>query len=277
MGLPIVQEIWDGIRWIITFIFDKAPKPIKLVIFLLFLLFFGAVITAVLHITGIHCDSSKEVQKIDTLDISTNVKIYWWDIKDTALTPVLDINEALPYNFLSFDDPASACVYYMKNNSGEFEICTNSSDVGCKFYFKASSCHNCTPVDVGRVYAPDTFLNWINLKPVCGDNATRLTSQNWIKSIILCDSACKIPPHYQWDIDLGRFECYELEYCGLNATFTPDSRIDQELDDSNAEPLYKDKNAKGISNVILIKYLNAILRNFIIFDTSCLFYFNPGG
>ncbi|MCJ7816904.1 MAG: hypothetical protein MUP55_03540 [Candidatus Aenigmarchaeota archaeon] len=75
MGIPIVQEIWDGLRWLIDFFFNKAPKPVLFAFFLLLLFVFSAFISFTIHLFGVHCTSTGDAVKVSLLNIGTNIQL----------------------------------------------------------------------------------------------------------------------------------------------------------------------------------------------------------
>lgn len=52
MGVPIVQEIWDTIRSVTSWMFDTIPRPLKFILFLFFLVFLGGFFSTMLF--GLH-------------------------------------------------------------------------------------------------------------------------------------------------------------------------------------------------------------------------------
>jgi len=253
LGIPILEDIFNGIKFLINFFMDKAPKPIKILFFLLFLIAFGNMIVWLLHLTGLHCNTDKEVIKTDTFDIVTNVKILWSASQGTLTGQTATVQEAHPYTrFVYWQSALDSCTWYMKNDSGSFTICNNINTTDCFYYYRQADCHDCTPIDVGWIYNPNSLINWNYEGEVCGDGA-RYQDNSWFKNIFACESLCNIPEHYSWNYEDGLFECEDLDYCGLNATEEPDTEIDFLLKQAGGELLYPTNAEKSYDRLITIK------------------------
>jgi len=231
VGIPIVSEIWDGIRWIINFFVDKVPTPLKFLIFLLFLLFFGTLISVMLHLTGIHCNSDKDVVKTEALDIKTNI-IVWRETNNVLTEQGYKISEIHRWNKLAGVD----CFYLLDDSSGEHEFCKNSTDPNCEYYYRDSDCFNCTSVDAGYIWDEGSFLP-TNVGDVCDGTAYKIEWDIFDRWIV-CEKLCQIPEHYVYNSSTGTYTCIDLDYCGSNATLESIPRMDDLLHDSNAELIY---------------------------------------
>ena len=235
MGLPIVQELWDGIRWIIDFFFNKIPRPLQIFIFLLFLLFFGSLISFTLQIAGVHCNGDKQVVKIDFLDIGTNVALLWEDQKRYFTEETLSICDAHPEKCGNEKD----CYFFAEElDNGYYQECnlTNSS-ANCKYLLKDGNCHTC---DNQEICFQDRIVlffcgSWEN---VCLDDAYPSGETTAYDSLTGCGSSCYVPDNYLWNSTSGQYECNNQTYCGVNATAISNPVIDQKLLKANAQLLY---------------------------------------
>lgn len=250
MGLPIVQEIFDFIRWLIDFFVNKVPKPIKFLIFMLFIVFIGSMISWTLHFGGFHCNTNKDLVKVDTLNVVDNMKIWYHSYGGQLTGATATIDQAHPTTkYIYFDSAIDSCTLYMKNVSGEFEMCdANESD--CYFYYLDAECYDCTSVSTGLIYAPDTLLNWISRGDVCYGNATALEEpRNFLYRNFFCEPLCEIPQNYVWDWENGYFVCQNDSICGDNATPT-NYQLDFDLTQAGAELYYDNVPEKDVRRLI---------------------------
>lgn len=268
MGIPIVQEVWDGIRWLIDQFTDKAPRPLKVILFLFFLVAFGNIIVWFFHLGGIHCNTSKEIIKIDAFDISTNVKILWKLSKNPLTSETVTVEEANPYvKYAYLQSTLESCTLFMKNVSGKFQMCEVLNESGCFFYYRQGNCHNCSVIDVGWIYSPNTFGNWKYEGSVCDDGA-RYKSKSLFQSYYSCESLCEIPEHYSWNYDEGIFECADPDYCGVNATKIPDNELDFILKQSGGVLLYSGEEGELIENVFRLKCTEKLNPKLTLFGSD---------
>jgi hypothetical protein len=252
LGLPIISEIWEGILWIINFFVDKVPRPVKIIIFLLFLLFFGGLISFFLHITGIHCNSNLEVVKTPITDLNTNVRILFLTKEDIVTGATVSICDAHPDKCGEEKD----CYFFARrqNDSGFYEVCNETStDPNCKYLMKEGLCFNCTEREicfnpVGAFWFFNGFCTWHS---VCIDDAyyTELGSG------IGCRNAddCSVPRGYMWNSTDGLYYCIDDDICGVNAT---QSRpiVDEYLLRSGADLVYSDStDTRSYTKAIRIK------------------------
>ena len=269
MGIPIIQEIWDGLRWIIDFFIDKVPKPLKVIIFLLFLLLFGSLVSFFMQLSGIHCNSSKDVVKVSTLDIGTNLAIGWETSKEVFDSDNLTICEVHPEKCGNEND----CYFYAKQlDTGFYEECntTNSSD--CKYYLKNGACHNCTQPDK---FFSQTFYFFIpdSYHP-CVSNAYPLDEFTaYLRYFRGCGSSCYVPDHYLWNQSTGQYECADSQYCGATATLEANPIIDQKLNKAGAELVYSiSEGSRSYMRMVYIKCNNNFNPRLTFFGLDLLDY-----
>lgn len=258
MGLPILDEIFQGIRWVIDFFMNKAPAPILIIIFLLFLLVFGSLLSFMFQLIGLHCNGDKKVVKVDTWDIATNLGLVWEDRKQVFTSHNVSICEAYP----QYCGAEHECyIYAMQLDNGYFVNCnlTNSSS-DCRYYLREGNCQNCSEQEICFQDDVRTFIvpfcgQWNsvcmgNAYPIDDSTLNELGTQTGITG---CGSACRPPDHYLWNYTSGQYECNEPDYCGLNPTKSSRSSIDQKLIRAGATLLYPDRMSNNIDRAIIIK------------------------
>lgn len=234
----IITDILDGIKFVINFFLDKAPKPLLLLFFLLLLLLFGSVISMTMHLSGIHCKTDKKVVKVPLIDVATNVQILFNVMKTRITGQTESIKTVHPYqSYLREGD----CAFILKNVGGDYQYCDIINESGCSFYYITPECFNCTSVDTGWIRNEDAWYGWNYLGDLCYGDAYR-SAEEWsfLKTHFDCESLCSIPEHYKFNSQTGYYECIDLDYCGDNATIQPDYLIDNILNDAGYENLYQD-------------------------------------
>lgn len=251
MGLPIVQEIFDGLRWIIDFFMNKVPKPIKFLIFLLSLLLFGTVLTFMLHLSGVHCTSDKEVVRVSIFKVATNFNIIWESTDKVFTAQTLSICDAHP----SKCGKENECYFYaQKLDNGLYSNCnlTNATSE-CLYYLNDGYCHNCTSEEI--CFQESMF--WIfcgQWHDVCLDDAYPSEYSSEFDLYTGCGYSCYVPHNYLWNITTGQYECYNETYCGVNATKIANPVIDEKLKRANAKLIYPDiKNKNSYTKLIYLK------------------------
>jgi len=270
MGLPIVQEIFDGIRWLIDFFIDKVPRPMKILIFLLFLLLFGSIISLFLQLAGVHCNASKEVVKVSTFDIGTNLALVWETSKRTFIEENLTICDVHPERCGSEHE----CYFFARQlDTGNYEECnTTNTSTDCKYYLKEGTCHNCTD---GEICFQDSIILWFcgNWHDVCLDNAYPSEHGTLTDSLTGCGSSCYVPDHYLWNQTTGQYECVDSQYCGVGATIEADPIIDQKLKKAGAELIYKvSEGRQSYTRMIYIRCNNDYNPRLTFFGIDLLDY-----
>jgi len=245
MGFPIISEIWDGIRWFIDFVFNKFPKPLLYIIFLLSLIVFGSFISWTLQIAGIHCNSDKDAVKV-TLDnsntnfmeyISFNANLLFYEEDIILKGDNLSICQVHPQKCGREND----CYLYAKEiEFKNYEICnqTNSTpEIGCNYLLLGAGCHDCITKTItlqNKFFALFTG-DWYD---VCVSDALPYGRDN--DSDIWSDcfgDACVVPKYYYFDMETGQYICTNLTICGTNSTYR-NSRLDEMLETAGAELIY---------------------------------------
>jgi len=269
MGIPIISEIWDGVRFIINFFFDKIPKPLQMLIFLVFLLVFGTLISFFLQIGGIHCNSNNDVVKVDILDIGTNLVLIWETRDEPFTSQNLTICQAHPEKC----GRESECFFYaQERNDGYYDYCNmTSGNENCTYFLRDGLCHNCTEREICFKDAQFFFIcgNW---NSVCIDNAFS-TGRESTDKFFGCSSACFVPENYVWNTTTGLYHCADQNRCGVNATIEADPIIDEKLLKAGAELIYPETQSKyDYRNLVKIKCNNNFNPRFTFFGIDIFDY-----
>lgn len=235
MAIPIIGEIWDGIRWIIDFFFSKAPTPIIIMIFLMFLMLLDPLTSLMFNLAGFHCNSDNEVMKLSALQIGANVQLLIQAQEEVITGEELNFSEVHP------DKQPSECYFYARETSeiNHYETCYNVSDTtNCTYLYDLGSCFNCTNDDI--YFEKTAFFFVSEWKDVCLDDAYPPPPSDNFADGLTCNHGCDIPNNYKFDHETGTYKCTDLSECGNNATPT-DTQKDQILRNNGAEPLYETK------------------------------------
>jgi len=206
-----------------------------------------------LHVSGIHCNSAKEVVKVDFLDVGTNIALIWEDSKRVFTEENLSICDVHPEKCGSETD----CYFHARQlDNGLYATCnqTNPSP-DCGYYLRDGLCHNCTDQEI--CFQESMF--WIfcgNWHDVCLDNAYSYNTDLY-DTFTGCGSACFVPQHYLWNQTTGQYECLDSDYCGAGATKVQDPIIDEKLIKANAELVYtSDSDRRNYKSLIYIRCNN---------------------
>lgn len=245
MGIPIIQEIFDGIRWLIDFFFNKTPRVIQIMIFLLLILVVGNIVNFVLQLGGLHCNSHKEPMKISLIDISTNYDLLQRSNKVfTAENYTLcEVNDALCGN------EHDAYFFAYKLGDGYYTECNlTNPEPNCTYLYKDGVCFDCNEQEI--CFKEAQFLwfcgNWYS---VCLGDAYP-ADPDVTDVVTRCSDKYEIPEHYKFSSTTGLYECVD-DYCGSNATHVPLASIDEILDRKGAELVYVNESDQMIDFVKL--------------------------
>lgn len=264
MGIPLIQELWDGIRWSIDFFMDKIPRPLKIAFFLIFLLLFGVFIPFMLHTFGVHCNSNSQVVKTSSLDILTNLKIAFIDPDEQT-----NISSFQP-DIIGFDTignlggvPCSYDICYYPNDDAYYwesnSICENRTILKpfLTKHFDFESCVTCDG-DINYSIILEAF-GFRTADYFCYGDAYPIPYENrsWTQKI-LCNPSrrCMPPPHYYYDYDTGLFTCYDIDVCGIFTNITTVYKIDDYLHDAGGELMYDNQNKNDYKKMMLFKCQN---------------------
>lgn len=274
MGLPIVQEIFDGIRWIISEFLDKAPKPLKFLIFMLFLTGLASLIPFFMHIIGFHCNTDLDVVKTSTFKFSSNIKL--------AFVGEDDVINSSSYN------PEPLTIIGLAVESCKRTICFHNGDA---YYAIESECDNETTLypfaldssDYGWVRCADCELGYFNetfIRGTFGASETKnlcfgdayATDMNWLQEQ-LCDpeDRCLPPENYYYEYDTGTYDCDNLDVCGLNNSVIT-SEVDTLLLNADGYKFYDDPDPKNYKNMAMLKCDTSLRPNLTFFGIPVFDY-----
>lgn len=271
MGLPIIQEIWDGIRWLIDFFINKAPRPLKIIIFLLFLIMFGSIISFALHISGVHCKSDLKPVKVDMLKVGTNFKVML-ETRDEILTAdnytLCEVHPELCGN------EHDAYFFARKGDNGFYYECNQTNpEPDCSYLYKYGNCHNCTEQEI---CFQDALVGG-SIIGICGKWHSVCLSdaypdRKFYDTFADCSDKYSIPENYYFDNDTGLYVCSNTLYCGATATLEPNTKIDEILENAGAEYLYPTTQEDTIENIISVGCSDNLNPRLYIFGLDLFSY-----
>lgn len=264
MGLPIVDEIFAGIRWIIDFFLNKAPKPVLFLFFLLLLFLFSAFISFTFHLIGIHCTSTGDVVKVSPLKVGSNINLAF-----------IGANEPFdPANYTPQPITVGEGVISLIGNEVCFrKICFG--DDGEYHYSIESDCDNktiITPYKMAKwswLYCSvcngtvnSTFISGIfgasETIDLCFGNTEPLDDDDknfYQEHFCEPESQCTPPDDYYYDYAQNLYICSNPTVCNQSVnSSSPITKADHVLLEANAELLYPpNMNKKDINSAILFK------------------------
>lgn len=169
-------------------ILQTMPRPLLLVIFLVFLLLFTAVFSYILNFVGVHCNSEDKVYTIPVYDLIINLEL-------TFKRPATD--ELSGYAV----KPETTTVWFVP------KCVTKLNDT---FYFDGAYCTQC---ESAWIVPPSSGygLPDYSARKVCLGNVTYNPTKGWLKKM-LCANAdgsgtigCDVPIGYYFDSSNGYF------------------------------------------------------------------------
>lgn len=227
MGIPIINELWNGILTAFRWVSDHTPPFLKFtVIFLFIISFLGFVLPFAFGIFGYHCgqvvdpvDGHRPVlKKMSFLDFFDNYKIYSKDPKELNSTDLL----------------LGSYLFGISISDCRFE---NESDN----YFKdIRDCNNCTG---NKVWSGGIFGQWY-----CDSDVSYvpLASYGTYDKLDCEGDPCRIPDYYYYNQTADKVLCLEHEFCG---NLTGIELVNRILADNNALPVIQnpdDESATGL-------------------------------
>ena len=238
MGLPIIQEVWDGIRWAIDFFMDKIPRPLQILIFLLFLVLFASMIPFFLHLVGVHCDSHSVVKKVSLLKVSTNVQLAY-----IGANEYINISSYVPPNIETLGLPTESCRKPVCYSKGRYfwqsdDECDNKTII-YPYLTTLLSWSRCTVCQGDVNHTTILGLLGTDSYYLCFGDAYPInkTDMNFYQSFTCDEDRCMPPFYYYYEYDTGTYDCLNETYCGENASVIL-SRADILLEQADAERMY---------------------------------------
>lgn len=220
MGIPIIEDIFNGIKFVITFFMDKAPKPIKFLFFLLMLVGLVAMIPFVLHLFGFHCNTSSQIIQVSPLKVVTNVKLAF-----IGGDEFINTTSYVPENLKSFGIATESCRKPVCYVDGQYyyqsmDECDNQTIV-YPYLTTLATWSRCSICD-GDVNS--TFVRGVigtsDTNYLCHGDSYRInkSDMNWYQSWTCDEDRCIPPNYYYYEFDTGTYDCLDLDVCGLNNT-----------------------------------------------------------
>jgi hypothetical protein len=211
-------------------------------IFLLFITIVGLLMSSMMHIFGVHCNSNKEVVKTDALAFWDNARVMF--ASNEVLSGSSYTLEQL-YPKLTFSD----VVFWGRLNHtvGLYEDCNENDSTGCLYYLLHGACYNCT---YGDVCIAKTLFFCGQYVQICKGDAYEWTSGSIGSSAVCLQDYAKIPHNYLWNATSGQYECANLAVCGPNATGVANTQLDDLLQSMGAKSYYTDSSQKSINRVV---------------------------
>lgn len=256
MGIPIIEDIFNGIKFVITFFMDKAPRPIKFMFFLLMLVGLVAMIPFMLHFFGFHCNTSSELIQLSPLKVTTNIRLAFIGADEYINTSSYVPENLNTFGFFSSDSCRKPVCYI----DGEYyyqsmDECDNQTIVypyltTLVTWSRCSICDgNVTSTFIrGAIGNSDTFY-------LChGDSYTiNKSDRNWYQSLTCNeDDRCFPPNYYYYEYDTGTYDCLDLDVCGINNTEII-SVTDDLLKEADGKLLNKITNKNDYRKTITLK------------------------
>jgi hypothetical protein len=242
MGIPIISDVLDGAKYIITTFIDKAPKPLKIAIFLSLLVGAIVVIPFMLHIFGVHCNYDGDAVKTSPFSFLTNIKL-----------ALIDANQV--YNKSSYEPENIGLLGLPVSTDCVKHVCIVGDTV---YYASDPECDNQTKryiflsknYEWTRCVVCDGDTNYTSIQSsftlggendyYCYGDATPIpdTDKSWFQNWVCNpEQRCVPPANYYFESDTGTYDCVDSVSCGQNDTeIRP--LIDQELAEVDAELLY---------------------------------------
>jgi len=236
----IISDIIDGVKFIINFFMDKAPRPVQILFFLLLLVAFVSIIPFFLHLVGFHCNSDGKIVRLSPLKVISNTELAFMG-KGEIINSTSYLPESIVGNTVSCRKPV--CIvggkYYWQSEtecSGQTIVypylSTGHSLTRC---FDCSGDDNLTTIH-GSFSNTETFYLCL------GDAYPRNLSNVGIftlyyQTLYCSEDRCEPPIHYYYDYDTGLYVCKDLDVCGGNNTVIISS-VDDLLENAGGELYY---------------------------------------
>ena len=254
---------------------DKAPKPLKIALFLVFLLLFTAIIPFMLHSFGIHCNSDGQTVKTSAFNVIDNIQIAFIDPNEQINTSSYEPSVQFAFGDSQFSCRQPSChnredffwFYTMDECENETLIYPYVDDGGL-----LTDCIICDG-DINFSYIEGKF-GYAKRDYFCFGDAHRInrSDMGWLQKL-LCKptSVCMPPEHYYYDYSQGLYVCEDLDVCGLNNTII-EYTIDSALRDAGGEVLYTESNEKSYQRAMSFKCDKNGNANFTFFGIPIFDY-----
>lgn len=214
----VIGDFFSGISSSINHFLTSAPKPILIIIFLVFLLFFASIFSFFLNITGHFCDTAGNEYKTGTFNFITNIGLLASMPSPEELdSTTIGAEEEL------FKSTILECGNYYYNWE-YIDADGTRKNLTERYYFATSGrCVDCNQIvkaipQEGRAFGVDICLDR-RAYPKSYDELSWWGRRTCGKFL----GACDIPEGYYYDGENNRFVCYE-ELCLNNETGNPSTQ-----------------------------------------------------
>lgn len=239
MSIPIISDVLDGIKYIISFFVERAPRPVQFIFFMLMIIVAALLVPFMLHIFGIHCNSGGQVVSTSILAVGTNIQLAFMDaqeqynntnINPSTISPVLEtcyrsicLGDDGIYHW-SMEDACDnkTIVFPYKSRTWQYWQCTVcAGDINTTFI-------------QGKLFASETL-------DLCFGNAFLIndSDKNWYQNTFCNEGAQCVPPvNYFYNYSRGTYDCAVPAICGVNVTLSY-YPVDEELLNAHGELMYQ--------------------------------------
>jgi len=241
MSIPILSDILDGIRWLISFFVDRAPAPIKFIFFMMMIIAAALLIPFSLHIFGVHCNSQGQIASTSILSVATNIQLAFMDA--TAQYNNTNINPST-----LFRTPVDSCYRAIcLGDDGLYhwsmeDACDNKNII-FPYRSQAWQYWQCTTCDgdVNNTFIQGKLFSSENVQ-LCFGNAYIIndSDKNFYQQTFMCGETwnCVPPVNYFYNFTNGMYDCLVPSICGVNIS-TKYYPVDEELLNAHGELMYQ--------------------------------------
>lgn len=230
---------------------DKAPKPIKIIFFLLMLVGLVSMIPFFLHLFGFHCNTSSELVQTSPLKVITNLKLGF-----IGADEYINTSSYVPENLETLGLATTSCrkpvcisngnYYYQSNTQCDNKTIVYPYLTNRLSYSRCITCSG--EINHTAIFGVAGFVDNVYL---CHGDANRIDKDdmNWFQSWSCDEDRCIPPNHYYYEYDTGTYDCLDNDICGLNASEII-SLVDDLLENADGELLYKTSETKDYKSVV---------------------------
>ena len=199
-----VVDIFAGIQRSINWVLTTAPKPLLLLLFLLFLIAFSSIFSFLLNTTGNFCDTAGNEYRTGTFSLITNFQLI------TSMPSNEELNsEQLSTKEEWTESTLQECssLYWGKKNNWTYVSSGTEYNLPRGYYFQDDGCIICN--DSVTALSPEGTLFKTN---ICLDRIIYPKERDDMSFIekIFCGKflgRCDIPEGYYYDNSINKFIC----------------------------------------------------------------------
>jgi len=199
----VIGDLFTGISSSISHFLTTAPKPLLIIIFLVFLLFFASIFSFLLNTTGRFCDTAGNEYKTGTFNLITNIGL----LSSMPSQEELD-SGTLPASEGLFDSTILECGNYYYNWE-YIDAAGVRQNLTERYYFATPErCTTCNQIvkaipQEGRAFGVDICLD-LYVYPKEYEDMSWIAKRTCGKFLGTCD----IPEGYYYDGNNNIFACY---------------------------------------------------------------------